>query len=509
MLDQDATLPSPLSPHPHGSAALLCATIVWHPDRDRIGEQTIATAATLELARYTPLFQHPGGSPAAIGFSGVSRDSVRITRDSADRLTIRAPATRMVVELNGVELHQEAVLSRQQVEGGVLLGLGRAVLLCLHWMRTLPRANAAGGFVGVGSAAIATRDLIRQAAASEAPVLLTGPTGSGKEVAARAIHALSARRAGPLVSVNMAALSESLAPADLFGAAKGAYTGAQAARRGYFAEARAGTLFLDEIGNAPASVQPMLLRVLETGDYRPLGAASDATSEARIIAATDQDIYGGLFNQALLRRLEALTIVLPPLARRREDIGVLLLGILGTEDAALPLPFALVSLLANASWPGNVRQLRNVVQRCVLALRCGAEPDVDGFLGEQGRRVTTAGSVLAPPAPLRRRPAELRDEDVLAALDNNRWCIADAAQALGISRPSLYKLIEASTLVRRAESIPPDEIRAAFLNSNGKLDACAAALRTPGEALRRHLRSLGMQAETAADQSSVPGPSPT
>ncbi|UUZ55728.1 sigma-54 factor interaction domain-containing protein [Massilia sp. H-1] len=258
---------------------MLCVTIVWHPDRSRIGEQSIATSSTMEMARYLPLFQRPGGSAMGLGFSGVSRESMRITRDGADCVTIRAPATRMVVELNGVELHDEAVLSRRQIEDGVLLGLGRAVLICLHWMRSLPKDNPVTGFIGVGAAALATRDLIRQAAASEAPVLLTGPTGSGKEVVASAIHALSARRNGPLVTVNMATLSESLAPADLFGAAKGAYTGAHSVRQGYFAEARHGTLFLDEIGNAPASVQPMLLRVLETGDYRPLGAPSDARND--------------------------------------------------------------------------------------------------------------------------------------------------------------------------------------------------------------------------------------
>lgn len=499
MQDQDATLSSPLSPSPHGAPALLCATIVWHPDRSRIGEQSIATSATLEMARYLPLFQRPGGTPTGLGFSGVSRDSMRITRDAADGVTIRAPATRMVVELNGVELHDEMVLSRRQIEDGVLLGLGRAVLICLHWMRSLPKDNPVAGFIGVGAAALATRDLIRQAAASEAPVLLTGPTGSGKEVVASAIHALSARRNGPLVTVNMATLSESLAPADLFGAAKGAYTGAQNVRYGYFAEARQGTLFLDEIGNAPASVQPMLLRVLETGDYRPLGAPSDSRNEARVIAATDQDVFSGSFNQALLRRLEALTIDLPPLRKRREDFGVLLLRMLDKDDADLVLPFALVSRLANADWPGNIRQLRNVAQRCVLALRCGAELDLDSVLGKRGEADAApeaASAVPDAPAPApRRKPSKLNDEDILAALDKHGWCIAVAAQELGISRPSMYKLIEACELVRRPEAITQEELLAAYERSAGNLEACAAILRTPGEALRRRLRALGLRPE--------------
>jgi two-component system nitrogen regulation response regulator GlnG len=515
MQDPDSTLTSPLSSSGHGTAALLCATIVWHPDRSRIGEQSIAIGAVLELSRYLPLFQGPGRMPSGLGFNGISRECVRIVRDGADNLFVQPPATRMAGELNGVELDgpglQGVQLTRRQVEDGAVLGLGRAVLVCLHWMRGLPRDNPVPGFLGVGAAAVAARDAIRQAAAGDAPVLLTGETGSGKEVVARAVHAMSRRKGGPFVPVNMAALSESLAPADLFGAAKGAYTGAQTARRGLFAEAQDGTLFLDEIGNAPASVQPMLLRVLESGDYRPLGAGADARAGARVIAATDQDIYGGGFNQALLRRLEGFAIDLPPLRRRREDLGVLLLQMLGEEGAGLVLPFPLVSRLANHGWPGNVRQLRNVAQRCVLALRCGAEIDPDALLGKSapaavpaavataaaGRPERESADAIANPlaiAParqsVRRKPSELAEQQVLAALDNNGWCILDAANELGISRPSMYKLLEACPQVRRAEQIPQEEVRAALARCGGDVQACATALRTPSEALRRRLRSL-------------------
>jgi two-component system nitrogen regulation response regulator GlnG len=503
MQELDTTLTSPLSSAGHGTAALLCATIVWHPDRGRIGEQSIAIGQALELSRYLPLFQGPGRAPAGLGYNGISRECVRIVRDGADNLTVQPPATRMAVELNGVELQQPAQLSRRQVEEGAMLGMGRAVMICLHWMRGLPRDNPVPGFLGVGAAAVAARDAIRQAAASDAPVLLTGETGSGKEVVARAVHALSARKGGPFVPVNMAALSESLAPADLFGAAKGAYTGAQTARRGLFAEAQDGTLFLDEIGNAPASVQPMLLRVLESGDYRPLGAAGDARALARVIAATDQDIYGGAFNQALLRRLEGFAIDLPPLRRRREDLGVLLVQMLGPDTADLVLPFTLVSRLANHTWPGNVRQLRNVAQRCVVALRCGAEIDLDAVLGKRGASATAVMDLLEkggqdviamPPArqAVRRKPSELAEEQVLAALDNHGWCIQDAANELGISRPSMYKLLEACPQVRRAEQIPEEELRDALERCGGSLEACARVLRTPSEALRRRLRALDM-----------------
>lgn len=490
----DYTLTSPLSAATQADAPLLCLTIVWHPDTSRIGEQFLATDATLELSRYLPLFQRPGQPQAALGYSGISRERVLIVRNQHGNLEIHPPASRMAVELNGVEIRQAAHLSHDQVAAGAILGLGRAVVLCLHWMRCLPKDNALPGLLGVGDAAIRMRELVRQVAATDDAVLLLGETGTGKEVIARAIHACSSRAARPLVTVNMAALNESLAAADLFGAARGAYTGAQAARSGLFAEASQATLFLDEIGNTPAAVQPMLLRVLETGDYRPLGAAADLRSSARLIAATDQDLYAETFSQALLRRLECLVIHLPPLRERREDIGVLLRHLLGEHAAGLAFPPELASKFANYDWPGNVRQLRHFAKRCLLALQNGDRPDFDSLLEKRPGRVTaSAAPVAALPAtaaPHRKKPTELSDADVLDALDNNDWYIQAAAQQLGISRPSMYKLIESHAQIRAAGQIPAPEIAAALASSGGDIEACAAVLKTPSEALRRHLRAL-------------------
>jgi DNA-binding NtrC family response regulator len=291
----------------------------------------------------------------------------------------------------------------------------------------------------------------------------------------------------------MAALNESLAGADLFGAVRGAYTGALAARGGFFGEASQATLFLDEIGNAPATVQPMLLRVLETGDYRPLGAASDLHSTARLIAATDQDLHAGTFNQALLRRLESFVIHLPPLRARREDIGVLLLHMLGEHPARPAFTALLASKFANYDWPGNVRQLRHVARRCLLALQAGEDPDFDSLLEERAAQATPAAAARAavPPAstpPRRKKPADLSDSDVLNALDMNDWTIQGAARQLGISRPSMYRLIAAHPHIRAAAAIPAPEIIAALAQCGGALGACAALLKTPSEALRRHLR---------------------
>jgi two-component system nitrogen regulation response regulator GlnG len=466
---------------------LLGLTIAWHPDLARIGQQFIVTGdATLELSRHQPLFKQPDSEALSLAYGGISRAPLRISRDLEDLITITPPDSRMVVEINGRQIDAATALDAQQIEAGVILGLGRAVLLCLHWMRQLPQANAVEGFLGVGSAAIRARTLIRHAAATDSAVLLLGETGTGKEVAARAIHALSRRSGAALVSVNMGALNESLAAADLFGAARGAYTGAQSARLGLFGEAQDATLFLDEIGNAPAAVQPMLLRVLETGDYRPLGATRDQQSSARLIAATDQDLYHGGFNAALLRRLESFIIHLPPLRERREDIGVLLAHLLPKEG---PRPGTeLATQLLCYDWPGNVRQLTHVIKRVLLALKMGDAPQLADLVNLSARTAGSSSAAQSGTPSQRRKLADISDAEVLQAMADNDWYIQGAAHTLGISRPSMYKLLESHPTIRAASAIPGDETSAALAACGDDIEACAARLQTPTEALRRHLR---------------------
>lgn len=506
MNDPDITLTTHLFSREGGRASMLLGlTVLWHPDPARIGEQFIGPAAEgeIDIGRFTPLFFRPGGEGMPLGHRAIARAPLKLRRTGADGLAITPPDSSMVVEVCGQVLRTPLELDCAAVTRGVVLGLGGHVLLCAHWMTSLPRANDLPGLLGVGSAAIATRELVRQVAATDLPVLLLGETGTGKDVAARAIHAGGKRSAQPLVAVNMATLSESLAAADLFGAVKGAYTGAQAARRGLFAEADGGTLFLDELGDTPASVQPMLLRVLETGSYRPLGASQDATSSARLIAATDQNLDARGFNQPLLRRMEAFVIRVPPLRERREDIGVLLLHALRScsDDAGelVLFPPSLVSEMCNYDWPGNVRQLVNVTRRALMAQRAGGEPALRHFVdpavaspSSSVAAATPAAASAKSEAATRRRLAEIGGDDVLNAMEENGWQISGAAQQLGISRPSLYKLIEAHPAIRSATAIPADQIEAALGASGGDLEACAARLKTPSEALRRHLRGLGL-----------------
>jgi DNA-binding NtrC family response regulator len=514
MIDTDHTLTSPLATSGKNSSPLLCLTIVWHSDHSRIGEQFAGTTlasnsseSTIDISRFLPLFRKPGAEGLALGHSVISRDSVRIIRDAENGVTIHLPISKMVVELNGKEMLTPCYLNTEQINEGQILGLGRTILLCIHWMHCLPKPNPVAGFIGVGNAAIVARDQIRQVANTDFPVLLLGETGTGKEIAAQAIHALSKRADAPMVTVNMAALNESLAAADLFGAVKGAYTGAQTARKGLFGEASGATLFLDEIGNAPTTVQPMLLRVLEGGDYRPLGAQQDQQSSARIIAATDQNLESESFNQALLRRLESVVIHLPPLRARREDIGILILHLLHSSSLfnnTITLPATLVTELACYHWPGNIRQLAQVLKRVMLALQMGETPSLASLVKTLPKPTTSSATVQVsasaesirditeePAATARKKLTELSDTDVLEALENNAWYIQAAAQTLGISRPSMYKLLEQHPQIRRVEQIPPEEIRHALKTSAGDMEHCASLLKTPSEALRRHLRGLG------------------
>jgi DNA-binding NtrC family response regulator len=493
---------------------LLGLTILWHPESERIGQQFIGPGGEgmLELNRFFPLFRAPGKDGLALGHRCIARTPLKICRDSADGVAITLPDSRMAVEVNGKSVTDAAYLPRAQIERGVVLGLGGLVLVCLHWVRCLPRPNDLPGLLGVSSAMIVVRDLIRQVAYTSLPVLLLGETGSGKDVAARAIHGLSKRAERPFVAVNMAALNESLAAADLFGAAKGAYTGAHAQRPGLFAEAEGGTLFLDEIGDMPAPIQPMLLRVLETGEYRPLGASRNQQSGARLITATDRALEGGAFNQALLRRMEAFVIRLPALRDRREDIGVLLLHFLQTwpdlSNQAIALPMTFISDICNHDWPGNVRQLAHVLRRATMAVGAGEPLTLASFIRMQNLPQTSvseagiapainqAGAPVSNPTaakPPRKKLSELTPHDIMSAMENNAWQIRSAAQQLGISRPSLYKLLAAHPAIRPAAAIPAEEIRRVLQEHAGDVSRCAASLKTPSEALRRHVLGLGLK----------------
>ncbi|MGB3544741.1 sigma 54-interacting transcriptional regulator [Rubrivirga sp.] len=234
------------------------------------------------------------------------------------------------------------------------------------------------GILGDSPALRQVLERIRQVAPPDVTVLLEGESGVGKELVASAIHGLSKRRHKRLVVVNCGAIPEGLIESELFGAEKGAYTGAVDRRTGFFEEADGGTLFLDEIGEMPLQAQVRLLRVLETGQFTRVGGTSALTTDARVVAATNKDlgaeVRSGQFREDLYYRLSTVVLRIPPLRERREDIVPLFEAFVQRFSRQYEAPFLRVSpdggaLLQRYAWPGNVRELRNVAEQAVVMVR--------------------------------------------------------------------------------------------------------------------------------------------
>jgi two-component system response regulator HydG len=232
------------------------------------------------------------------------------------------------------------------------------------------------GLIAQSPAMLRVFAVIERIAKTDVPILVTGETGTGKSAVARAIHGESARAGGPFVAVNCAALPEPLLESELFGHVKGAFTGATADRTGLFAEAHGGTLFLDEIGEMSPGLQAKLLHVLESGQIRPVGATRERAIDVRVLAATHRDlrqrVQDGTFREDLLYRLDLVTIELPPLRSRRDDIPAFLAHFVAQArqrhrtSMATGFSREATARLFDYAWPGNVRELAHVVERCVL-----------------------------------------------------------------------------------------------------------------------------------------------
>jgi DNA-binding NtrC family response regulator len=310
---------------------------------------------------------------------------------------------------------------------------------------SLPIAGGSqGDLVGSSAAMLAIWKLIGRAAASNAPVLVTGETGVGKELVARAIHAYSVRASEPFVAVNLAALPETLLESELFGHEKGSFTGASARRNGRFEVAAGGTLFLDEIGDLDGALQTKLLRVLSDGTFERVGNAEALTSRARIIAATNKRVRAGeegaVLREDLYYRLAVIEIEVPPLRARKSDIPLLVAHAL-RNTVARAVSEQAMEVLTAYDWPGNVRELVHVIER---AAALGAEViDVTSLpeaLRERSSRVPPP--VSASPTSLREAIAQLEKRMILEALERTKGNRSEAARQLGIGRPQLYAKLD-------------------------------------------------------------------
>jgi len=318
--------------------------------------------------------------------------------------------------------------------------------------RDLSRAVGERPIVAASQPMIEVLELVERAAEYKTTVLLTGESGTGKEVLARAVHAQSPRRNEAFVAVNCAAIPENLLESELFGHAKGAFTGADRARRGLFVEADGGTLFLDEIGELPVPLQAKLLRVLQEEEVRPVGESKPRRVDVRVLAATARDlereVAAGRFREDLFYRLNVLRILVPPLRERRADIPLLADHFLARFREALGKPVrtltdeALEKLVAYR-WPGNVRELENVIERAVI-LSAGPRlgpSDLPPNVAAHGTE--PAGDEDEGDLSLRRARRAVEIELIRRALEATGGNRTHAARRLGIShRALLYKLKE-------------------------------------------------------------------
>ena len=277
---------------------------------------------------------------------------------------------------------------------------------------------------------------------TDVPVLIEGESGTGKDLVARAVHAMSRRASRPFVSLNMAAIPESLAESELFGHERGAFSGANVSRRGFFAEAEGGTFFLDEIGAVSQALQPKLLRVLQDGEYAPVGSRKSCHADVRIVCATNEDLKArvaqGYFREDLYYRIAVMPVRLSPLRERREDIPALIDHFVRKHSARLgrpPLPASPEALraLLDYRWPGNVRELENCVERALLLA------NQDSLRLEDLPPEVRAGEAEAGEGSFRKERDRWERGYLEAVMREAGGSIAHAAELAGLHRSTLYE----------------------------------------------------------------------
>jgi DNA-binding NtrC family response regulator len=342
----------------------------------------------------------------------------------------------------------------------ILLAIGHALdrgRLVSENRRLADESGATAGILGDSEPIRALRATLARVAPTEATVLILGENGTGKELAARAIHDGSPRKARPFVTVNCAAIPETLFESELFGHVRGAFTGATDARRGKFSLADSGTLFLDEVGEIPLHLQPKLLRVLESGEVERIGGGTPEQVNVRLVAATNRDlpaeVEAGRFRRDLYHRLDVVPVRVPPLRERPSDIPALAAHLLDhacrrNRVRAKRLSPDALAVLAAHRWPGNVRELRNVMERVAILV-----PDAEiaaghlDFLGPApAHEIHHEGEgTLAATMDAFERAT------VLAALERNKWRMTRTAGELGLERSHLYKKLKALGIERPVE----------------------------------------------------------
>jgi transcriptional regulator with PAS, ATPase and Fis domain len=338
------------------------------------------------------------------------------------------------------------------VELRPILDARREVVAYVERLCTVRSASARSsvdGLVGRAPAFVAALAAVQRVAPSMLPVLLLGESGTGKELFARAVHEASPRARGPFVVVDCSGLTETLFESELFGHERGAFTGANVRKPGLVETAKGGTLFLDEMGDVPLSMQVKLLRLIESGTFRRVGATEPQQADFRLVAATHKPLQemvaDGRFRQDLYYRISAFPIHLPPLRERADDIPMLVdsllqrAGSLGGRRVTVDPP-AMARLQAH-DWPGNVRELRNVLDRARLYADDGVvrAEHLPVSLGGAAARAVAAPAGAAPAA----RAAVIADADLRRLAESARCTRKELARQAGLSERTLYRRLKA------------------------------------------------------------------
>lgn len=434
--DVTTTESEAFEPHaPRETMARPTLTIVHHPRWDLVGLRATVGRGGALLGRSASACL-----PGAFDVSKVSREHARVSV-SDGRVVVADLGSRNGTRVNGEAVDKATLAPGDAIElGGVML---------LYTVRPAGFAEPRHPrILGCSWPIAQILGDVSRVAESEHAVTLVGETGTGKELVAEAIHEGSGR-SGALVAVNCGALAEGVLESELFGHVQGAFTGAASGREGLVAQAEGGTLFLDEVTSTPLRLQTVMLRLLENGTYRPVGGNQELQADVRVVAAAQPQILrsteDGSFRPDLWFRLSRRMVELPPLRERLEDIPLLARHFAREVVPDAELTPALSLALLGAPWPGNVRQLRNVVERIAEA---SAQPLLSDTSKVPSSDPTTASA--SPERIRQRRPKRARPsrETMERVMDDAEGRIATAARRLGVDRKTVYRWLDAHGIER-------------------------------------------------------------
>lgn len=475
--------------------------IAAHPDRTRIGERAALIDLHYEdsdyLSRVKPEFAKNGNAGRPLQDEFISRSPVILQKDSSGRIKLKAHSTKTTVTVTDCPVQREYTLDESALDNGVTIGLNERIVLLL---KKLPLVDAVlddkDVLYGISPDIRAIRERVKHLAEMTLPVMIRGAAGAGKRQAAYAIHQASSRREQPFVSVNLAAIHDAVAESELFGTQQ-----EDQRQRGYFEQAKGGTLVLEDIEEASPNVHRLLYQVLQSDSFVPLGGTDSVALDSRIILTSHKDFADtdeASTLAILIEKLAAYQLFVPPLCERREDIGLLFdyfvceqwHKLYGERDYDARIPSSLMKQLLAFHWPGNVRQLRNIARQVVIDSREQSQLHLDPQLLSMLKPSTT-NHQWVDPAQVQRKPNSVSREELLDALKVCRFELQATAKALGISRASVYQLIQRYPGVRTAQDVSEEDIRKSYETHRADTEKMMWDLEVSQIGLRRRLKSLG------------------